>query len=680
MDCLFVGAGSVARLYAAGLADSPLSLSAVCDLDRERAESFAAAVAGDDDAPGNADGDGDSPAPAPDRPAVYADLDAMLAAEDAPLAVTLTSHGSHAEVTRACLDAGRHVFSEKPLALSPAEAADLLALARERDLALGCAPIAPECDAQRHARTLLDDGRLGDVRLAYATAHVGRVTEWHDRPGSFLSVGPLYDGAVYPLSVLVDWFGPVGRVRSADAVDAWPDRETDRPGALPHVEATLAFADGPTVSLRASLYADHRSREFYSVELHGDDGTLYLSDAGAMAADRDAVRARGGDREPVSAPHPRPRRERSHLDGPARLARAVERGDRPRDSARRAAHVVAVCAAVEAEASDPDGTGRPIAGVDASEAARDARGPPPVRPPAWVVPDGAALRLPPVGFGCSRYRGEEYVDRVDSIGTALDAGYRLLDSAELYGNESRIGDLLDAAGSPDREGLFLLGKAWNTNHGHLREACEGSLSELGVDAFDCYALHWPDAWAYQGALRRLAEVPVDEREALTFPTDADGERATADRDLADTWRDLASLRDAGLTRTIGICNVDLDRLRDLVAETGVAPALVQVERHPYTPRSALVEWCHGRGIRVVAHSPLSAPGLLAEPVVREVAEEAGTTPAGAVLAWNVAAGVVPIPSSTDPDHVVENLAAARVELSGGQRRRLDGLADPGFER
>ncbi|PSQ06969.1 alcohol dehydrogenase [Halobacteriales archaeon QS_6_71_20] len=672
MDCLFVGAGAVARRYAAGLSGSPLSPAAVCDLHRERADALAADLDAD--------------------PAVYADVDAMLAREDAPLSVVLTGHAAHADVTRTLLDAGRHVFSEKPPALSPGEATDLLALARERDLAYGCAPIAPDCDAQRHARTLLDDGRLGEVRLAYATAHVGRVTEWHDRPDSFLAVGPLYDGAVYPLSVLVDWFGPVERVRSADAVDAWPDRETARPTAAPHVEATLAFADGPVVSLRASLYADHRSREFYSVELHGDDGTLYLSDAGAMAADRDAVRVRGGGRESVTASQPRPRRERSHLDGPERLARAVARGDRPRGSARRAAHIVAVCAAIEAEAAGGDvpdhgndgGTGsrdgRPVGGVDSSSVASRDRSPPPVRPPAGGVPAGAALRLPPVGFGCSRYRDGEYVDRADSIATALDAGYRLLDTAELYGNEFRIGDLLASPGSPDRDGVFLLGKAWNTNHGRLREACEGSLSELGVDAFDCYALHWPDAWAYQGPLRRLAERPVARQEALTFPTDDDGERAAADRDLAATWRDLAGLRDAGLTRTIGVCNVGLDRLRALVAETGIEPALVQVERHPYAPRSALVEWCHERGIRVVAHSPLSAPGLLAEPVVREVAGEADATPAEVVLAWNVADGVIPIPSSVDPEHVVANLAAARVELTDEQRARLDGLADPGFRR
>ncbi|MFC7098161.1 aldo/keto reductase [Halobaculum marinum] len=678
MYCLLVGAGAVAHQYVADLADSALTLAAVCDRERDRAVAVADAVASD----GPDATDATDAADATGAPTVYADLDAMLAAEDAPLVVNLTSHAAHAGVTRTCLDAGRHVFSEKPLALDPDEATALLDLARDRDLALGCAPIAPDCDAQLHARTLLSDGRLGDVQVVYATAHVGRVTEWHERPDSFLKVGPLFDGAVYPLSVLVDWFGPVERVRSADAVDAWPDRETRRPEAPAHVEATLQFATGPVVSLRASLYADHRSREFYGVECHGDDGTLYLRDAGAMAADRDAVLVRGGDRESVPAPHSRPRRERGHLDGPDRLARAVAAGDRPRDTARRAAHVAAVCAAVEAAATDPENAGRAVGGVDTDRltAGVGTHSAPTVRPSQSGRAAGAALRLPPVGFGCSRYRDGEYVDRVDSVGTALDAGYRLLDSAELYGNESRIGDLLAAPGSPDRDGVFLLGKAWNTNHGHLREACEGSLCELGVDSFDCYALHWPDAWAYTEPLRRLADRPVEEQERLTFPETDTGDRATADRDLADTWRDLAALRDDGLTRTIGICNVGLDRLRGLVAETGIEPALVQVERHPYTPRADLVEWCHERGIRVVAHSPLSAPGLLDDPVICEVSAELGRSPAATVLAWNVGDGVVPIPSSVDPEHVVDNLAAARTDLTADQRARLDALADPEFER
>lgn len=185
----FVGAGAVAEKYAAGLTESPLELTAVCDRDAERANRLAVA----------------------NEAASYTDLDQLLTVEATPLVVNLTSHGAHATVTKSCLEADRHVFSEKPLALDADEAATLTSIAERRGLALNCAPINHRCDAQQHVRSLLDDGRLGSIRLGYAHALAGRVTEWHDDPGSFLDVGPLYDGAVYPLNLLVSWVGRVER-------------------------------------------------------------------------------------------------------------------------------------------------------------------------------------------------------------------------------------------------------------------------------------------------------------------------------------------------------------------------------------------------------------------------------------------------------------------------------------
>lgn len=181
MNVVFVGAGAVAEKYASGLAESELDLTAMCDPNGTRADRLAAAHGA----------------------ASYTDLDDLLASESAPLVVNLTSHGAHATVTERCLAADRHVFSEKPLALDADVATALVSTAEQRGLALGCAPINHRCDAQRHVQSFLGDGRLGPVRLGYAHAHVGRVTEWHDSPDSFLAVGPLYDGAVYPLTVLV---------------------------------------------------------------------------------------------------------------------------------------------------------------------------------------------------------------------------------------------------------------------------------------------------------------------------------------------------------------------------------------------------------------------------------------------------------------------------------------------
>lgn len=147
MNCLFVGAGSIAPEYAAGLSGSSLSLAGVVDLDADRA----AALAADHDCPS------------------FTDLETALSAVDAPLVVNLTSHAAHAPVTRTALEADRHVYSQKPLALDADEAKALVALARERDLGLGCAPGTPRAPSQRRAGRLLADGRLGPVGLGTPT-------------------------------------------------------------------------------------------------------------------------------------------------------------------------------------------------------------------------------------------------------------------------------------------------------------------------------------------------------------------------------------------------------------------------------------------------------------------------------------------------------------------------------
>ena len=655
MDCAVVGCGAAAERYLTTVDRSPLSISAVCDTDIDRAR----ALGGSHDA------------------TAYADLEALLAAEEAPLVLNLTSHAAHAPVTRQCLSADRHVWSEKPLAADPATAFELVELATARDRGLGCAPVTPCGPAQRQVRSVIADGRLGSVRLGAAHAHVGRVHEWHERPASFLTAGPLLDGAVYPLSLLVEWYGAVDRVRSADAMTVWPDGSDYQPDRPTHVEATLDFGGGPVVRLTASFYVPHRSREFTSLELHGDDGSVYLADAGDMGADA------GADAEPVVSfagqgrdytPMPRTDREPAltYLDGPERLATQVRRRRGPRRSARRAAHVVDVCSAIETTAAA--GGPRPVSsGFDAGPLVA-----PNYRPD--LPRKSAAIRLPPIGFGTARYRDGVYVDRRDSIATALDAGYRFFDTAELYGNEHVVGDLLASRGTPDRRSVFLASKVWNTNHGHVAEACETTLRDLRLEALDCYLLHWPDSWAYTGPLSRLADRPSDEQEARTFPRNEDGDIRRTDIPLERVWRDLEGLLERGTVRSLGICNVDRETLEHVLDIADIPPAVVQVECHPYRPRSDLVSFCHERGIRVVAHTPLNADGLLTDPRLEPIADELDASVAQVVLAWNVHRGVVPIPSSTEPDHVVENLAGARLRLPPEALKRVDQLAQPGDDQ
>jgi alcohol dehydrogenase (NADP+) len=181
-------------------------------------------------------------------------------------------------------------------------------------------------------------------------------------------------------------------------------------------------------------------------------------------------------------------------------------------------------------------------------------------------------------------------------------------------------------------------------------------------------------------LRELARAPPEQQEARTFPETETGERATTDVPLSDTWQRMEALYDEGLTRRLGICNVSLSQLEALLQTARIEPALVQIETHPYLPRQGLIDACHERDIRVMAHSPLSAPGLLSESVLADIAADNDVTPVTIALAWQVERDVVPIPSSTDTDHLVDNLAASRVALTDEECARIDELADPGFER
>jgi alcohol dehydrogenase (NADP+) len=281
-----------------------------------------------------------------------------------------------------------------------------------------------------------------------------------------------------------------------------------------------------------------------------------------------------------------------------------------------------------------------------------------------------------VGVGTASYRGgETYVDLTDGLRAALDAGARLFDCAELYGTESLVGDLIHARGGPPRGALTLVSKVWHTNHApdNLRAACRASRERLEVDRLDAYLLHGTEAWAHRGPLDGLGEMDHAEREALTFPTDG-GDPVEADVSLATTWRAMESLVDAGHVRHLGVCNVDVETLAGLHADARVPPRVVQVEHHPLAPRDDLVAWCRDHGVAVMGHTPLGPDGLRSHPTVREVADDEGLTPAGALLRWAVARGVAPIPSTADPAHAVANLDLFERPLSPEGRARLDGLA------
>lgn len=283
------------------------------------------------------------------------------------------------------------------------------------------------------------------------------------------------------------------------------------------------------------------------------------------------------------------------------------------------------------------------------------------------------MKLPPIGFGCSPLRpGGRKVDLEAGVRAAVGAGYRLFDVAELYGNEQAVGRALRRPGAPARGELFLVGKVWRTNFrpAALRAACEASLRRLGVDAFDLYLLHAAGAWRHVGPLVDAEEAGWDELERRALPRDVQGRPVTDDVPLADTWEAMRDLARRGLTGSIGVSNFEPGLIATIESDP---PAANQIACSPYGPSGPTVEWCRSRGMGLMAHSPLSAAGLLAEPRLCGVARRHGRSPAQVVLRWNLQRGLVPLPSSVDPGHVAENFRALDFELDADGMAAVDSL-------
>lgn len=254
-----VGCGNIAGPYARNLVTFPqLDLVGYTDLDLGRAAAIAEQHGG----------------------RVFPSLDAVLADPGVDLVVNLTIHHAHYAVTRAALEAGKHVVSEKPLALTYAEARELVQLAEERGLRLGGTPFTFMGEAQQTAMRSVREGRLGTVRVAYADVNWGRLETWHPAPAPFYDVGPLYDVGVYPLMLLTAMFGPARLVSSYGRV-LHPERVTKR--GVPFTVSTPDFAvtmielaGGVLARLTTNFYVLNKASQ-QGIELHGDAGSLQLT-------------------------------------------------------------------------------------------------------------------------------------------------------------------------------------------------------------------------------------------------------------------------------------------------------------------------------------------------------------------------------------------------------------------
>jgi len=211
---------------------------------------------------------------------VYPSLEAILADDAVDLVINLTIHNAHVEVIAQCLNADKHVYSEKPIALTSEEAWKLVALAEEKGRRFGCAPITMLGEAQQTVWKAIRDGLLGTVRVAYAEVNWGRIESWHPAPSPFYDVGPLFDVAVYPLAILTTIFGPARSVTAFGKV-LYPDRVT-KEGVSFHIttpdfsNAAIEFANGAVARLTTNFYVGFHSKQ-RGIEFHGDKGSLFLS-------------------------------------------------------------------------------------------------------------------------------------------------------------------------------------------------------------------------------------------------------------------------------------------------------------------------------------------------------------------------------------------------------------------
>jgi len=231
-----------------------------------------------------------------------------------------------------------------------------------------------------------------------------------------------------------------------------------------------------------------------------------------------------------------------------------------------------------------------------------------------------SIDIPQLGFGVWQVPEDEVVA---AVSTAIEVGYRSIDTARLYGNERGTGEAI-AKSSVPREELFVTTKVWNDDQGFDKTltAFDASMKRLGLDTLDLFLIHWP---------------------------------APEQDTYVDTWKALLRLREEGRVRAVGVCNFQIPHLRRLLDETGELPAINQVELHPYLQQQELREFHAANGILTEAWSPLASGGdVLADDTVAGIAEKHGVTPAQAILRWHIDLGNVVIPKSVTPSRIREN--------------------------
>ena len=297
----------------------------------------------------------------------------------------------------------------------------------------------------------------------------------------------------------------------------------------------------------------------------------------------------------------------------------------------------------------------------------------------FVLNNGSS-EIPALGFGTSLSDNKK---TRNAVKTAVEVGFRHLDAAERYRNEAEVGAALTelfADGTVRREDLFVTTKLWNNNHRpeRVRPALQASLDRLGLDAVDLYLVHTP--FAFQ---------PGDDQD----PRDPQGVVIYDDGvTLEETWSAMEALVDGGLSRAIGLSNIDAEGTRKIVETARIKPAVVEVESHPYHPQWELHELCKTHGIVLLAFASLGhalEPRLLDDALIVSIARRLEKTPAQVLLAWGIQRGTAVLTGSVTPSRIKENFDVTALPESAIQeiserletRIRFNSVADagqPGF--
>jgi aldehyde reductase len=256
------------------------------------------------------------------------------------------------------------------------------------------------------------------------------------------------------------------------------------------------------------------------------------------------------------------------------------------------------------------------------------------------------------------------VSGVDAIKCAIDVGFRLFDTAFLYGNEDIVGQAITekiAEGVVTRDEMFIVGKLWGIHHDQVERACRESCRRLSLDYVDVYLLHFPVSFVYRG----------DEEK---WPRSNDD---IIDKDFMDVWREMEKLIELGLARSIGVSNFSAHQLRRLHAEASIKPAYHEMEFHPAFCRFDLLNVCRDLSINVLAFCPLGRhkpekrePEFLYDKKLQEIAVKHGKSPAQIALRFAIQCGTIPIPKSATKTRLETNIDVFDFELDVGEMNYL----------